>query len=191
MEAARLAPVTRLPSELLARIFKYLQSQPLPLEYHSSLSGHIHQWHVVLRVCRLWRYVALENPELWNTIFIGQPWPQKAFHHRERFKELPLNIVYDVTSNDSTKEDEMLHALWKHVEPVGGVRQLVLRCGNRRPKIWESVIQIASNLQSLVIIAHPRAFEFNEDDDFLLQMPTLPHDTFPNLTRLLITGVSR
>ncbi|KAJ3574856.1 hypothetical protein NP233_g1484 [Leucocoprinus birnbaumii] len=185
-------PINRLPPEILARIFKYLQT--LPLDELTSLHVHIRQWFVVLEVCRLWRHVALRDPRLWNTVFIGQPCPQKALRNQGRFGGVPLNVVYDVTSADSTEEDKILQAFTKNMGDFRqGVMQLVLRCGARRPEIWQSVTQIGPSIQSLAIVAHP-FYQFSGDaDEFILRMPTnsIPVDAFPSLERLMVTGVSR
>jgi hypothetical protein len=75
--ANTLAPISRLPEELLVHIFSYL---PPDVRVDLAAKESLTQEHFVMEiqknwiayagVCTLWRKVALSNPSLWNTLIL-------------------------------------------------------------------------------------------------------------------------
>ena len=56
------APISRLPSEILAEVFSFLSSSTWDKE-----TGYL-KWTCVVRVCHRWREIALNYPLLWSHI---------------------------------------------------------------------------------------------------------------------------
>ena len=84
MRRNRLLFVSRLPPELLARIFSLLEAIDPP---SSSVLG----WITVTHVCSYWRQVALDHSVLWANVSleIGSRWSDEMIH---RSKLAPLII---------------------------------------------------------------------------------------------------
>ncbi|KAH0838760.1 hypothetical protein J3R83DRAFT_7135 [Lanmaoa asiatica] len=84
------APVSRLPLEILAYIFIYCARR----DYHESWDEMgVPQWVNVSYVCGCWRYVALSCPTLWSYMFIASPrWTEALLI---RSKEVPLWVHVD------------------------------------------------------------------------------------------------
>jgi hypothetical protein len=75
--ANTLAPISRLPEELLVHIFSYLPPDVrVDLAAKENFAqGHFvteiqQNWIAYAGVCTLWRRVALSNPSLWNTLIL-------------------------------------------------------------------------------------------------------------------------
>ncbi|KAI0686652.1 hypothetical protein BC835DRAFT_1220195, partial [Cytidiella melzeri] len=63
----RLAPVNRLPPELLGVIFEHTMNPHLPAT--AILPKEMEcRWPVVQSVCRHWRYTAVHTPVLWSYV---------------------------------------------------------------------------------------------------------------------------
>ncbi|KAF8577401.1 hypothetical protein K439DRAFT_1251561, partial [Ramaria rubella] len=72
---ALLAPIRKLPHEILGKIFN-LCIPPLPLADMEVQDDQGHPHHVrcdLLRVCRRWKQVMDETPEVWSTIESDPP----------------------------------------------------------------------------------------------------------------------
>ncbi|KAJ7315391.1 hypothetical protein DFH08DRAFT_669902, partial [Mycena albidolilacea] len=70
-----LAPVRRLPPELLAKIFALCRAAPvLPPNFYSKLLGRLAHQHLltISQVCARWRDLALGTPTLWDTITLHE-----------------------------------------------------------------------------------------------------------------------
>jgi hypothetical protein len=99
------APVMRLPPELLSKVFRTgildsdeESSDPLLLP-------------TVMRVCKQWRNVAVNTPLLWSRIAIGPHDSLEVARRRlSRTKDAPLDVVLDFdkrTGQSSTCHDLM------------------------------------------------------------------------------------
>jgi hypothetical protein len=81
------APVSRLPPEILACIFVYCAQR----YYHESWDDTgVPEWVNVSYVCSRWRRVALNCPTLWSHMFVASPhWTDVSLI---RSKEVPLRV---------------------------------------------------------------------------------------------------
>jgi hypothetical protein len=92
-----LVPISRLPPEILARVFHLLVLEEPPLSGGRSLG-----WIKVTHVCRHWRQVALDDSSLWAQIW-GIPTNAKWISEMlTRAKNAPLDIELDdlITSSE-------------------------------------------------------------------------------------------
>jgi hypothetical protein len=81
-----LAYFSRLPTEIIARIFT-------TLAHYSSNHGSLSWIRSVTAVCGHWRAIALECPNLWSTIIFASPiWVEEML---KRSKMAPLTIKAD------------------------------------------------------------------------------------------------
>ncbi|KAK7000430.1 hypothetical protein R3P38DRAFT_3369512 [Favolaschia claudopus] len=89
-----LDPIARLPLELQSCIFVFVDSQSLPRKPDSNVPPIL-----LLRVCRLWRDIALATPMLWTKIQITNSLPCGPNRLRlcsmwlERARGLPLSVT--------------------------------------------------------------------------------------------------
>ncbi|TFY73453.1 hypothetical protein EWM64_g10559 [Hericium alpestre] len=88
-----LSPISALPAEVLARIFQFCTAMWLPAEELKDPLG----WIKVTHVCRLWRHVALQFPNLWSDICFTLG-PQCAKAMLARSKLAPISIHLDMTT---------------------------------------------------------------------------------------------
>ncbi|KAF8481686.1 hypothetical protein DFH94DRAFT_404420 [Russula ochroleuca] len=86
-----LAPISRLPPEILATIFSLL-----PPSTWNKEAGHL-EWIRVGHVCRLWRETALNHPRLWSYINFTKLTPAAAVEILARAKMAPLHVAADFT----------------------------------------------------------------------------------------------
>ena len=74
--------VCRLPSEVLAHIFKFIDDPTGPIHSLRHLRSPRRSlgWIRVTHVCRKWRQIGLENPFLWSNIItnMGKTWIQET-----------------------------------------------------------------------------------------------------------------
>ena len=97
------APISRLPTPILARIFVCYASD----EYYYAYSGYIRRfarieshWIGVSYVCRHWRHVALTCPTLWSYLFARSPrWTEALL---ARSLDSPLRIQAKFYKSDMT-----------------------------------------------------------------------------------------
>ncbi|TFY69661.1 hypothetical protein EVG20_g3049 [Dentipellis fragilis] len=89
--------INRLPPEVLAQVFAWLQVDD-PLQFNSSRHHQLDMrqrnigWVRASHVCRFWRQAALEYPALWSTMPLTlSKWMKEAF---VRSKEAPLVLRY-------------------------------------------------------------------------------------------------
>ncbi|KAK0429903.1 hypothetical protein EV421DRAFT_2025573 [Armillaria borealis] len=112
-----LAPIRRLPDDLLLRIFKFAS--------HGSgdqLSHPSHSRWALLRICHSWRVIALNSPTLWSVLaFNFVDWDICPPQHRTLFSralDLSKNSSLDIQLNVDffgTDGDEFL---WETVAPT-------------------------------------------------------------------------
>ncbi|TFK64412.1 hypothetical protein BDN72DRAFT_846620 [Pluteus cervinus] len=67
-QTRQIAPIHRLPPELVTKIFLYLRQTWRKKWHFSHFTGGQAPWIAVLRVCRRWKIIALGSPVLWSFI---------------------------------------------------------------------------------------------------------------------------
>ena len=85
-----LAPISRLPSEVLASIFTLL-----PVFALNERSGLL-SWIYVAHVCRRWREIALNHPRFWSRINLTKLTSDGRAEILARVKTAPLHLVVDI-----------------------------------------------------------------------------------------------
>jgi F-box-like len=86
-----LAPVSRLPPEVLAAVFSILS-----LSTWDKETGYL-EWTCVVRVCHRWRETALNYPPLWSHINFTKLTPVAMVEILSRAKMAPLHLEANVT----------------------------------------------------------------------------------------------
>lgn len=110
----QLAPISRLPPELLAEIFYLCTPELLD-------SRSLRYSHVFVSVCRQWRNVGMEAPEIWSTIPTDVAAEvTEIFLARSRNSPLDIHVGCDA-------EDDAVHAVLSHIHRI---RRLRLDTGN-------------------------------------------------------------
>ncbi|TFY60734.1 hypothetical protein EVG20_g7316 [Dentipellis fragilis] len=89
-------PIYRLPSELIAQVFKKLAAIQKPGNHTGVLRLG---WIVVTHVCQHWRNIALQHTNLWTTISsgLGSQWMEEML---ARSASLPLDIQFEARQAD-------------------------------------------------------------------------------------------
>lgn len=129
-------PINQLPPEILRRVLLYLQDTfpliPDPLDGPLYSNSAAVLWHRTSLVCRHWRWVVLNTPELWTTIKIREseephfddgtndwPWFKVALL---RSRTLPLTVRFE-TRLDSTLSDRAdVHSILDEVHRIRELR---------------------------------------------------------------------
>ena len=100
-----LAPIWRLPAEILAEIF--------------VLSIHIHAQSPLdlMHVCRFWRSVVLGMPRIWSTIRLST-WtnPSKTAFILEQTRAIPLDVEINTCTGELTVSDGVGATLYASLE---------------------------------------------------------------------------
>ena len=102
-----LAPIRRLPAELLTQIFVI------------AIGCYEHDPFGIMRVCRAWHATVLSMSRVWSR-FTVRPWTSKAQIDFlvERTKQVPLDVVVDLTPSR--------HSFMQSIKTRGGYRGLAL-----------------------------------------------------------------
>ncbi|KAI0801977.1 hypothetical protein BC629DRAFT_1495787 [Irpex lacteus] len=99
-------PVNRLPVEILGHIFLYLQDDCdylYALDYYYCLYPPRDVWHLPSLVCRHWRWIINNTPQLWTTLkysehaakrFADNEWPWSTVGLSRSGSALPLTIHF-------------------------------------------------------------------------------------------------
>ena len=94
-----LAPISLLPPEILARVFRFLVLEEPPLSRKQNLG-----WIKVTHVCRHWRQVAIDDSSLWSKIW-GIPMTNKWVPEiLARARNAPLDIGLNVDAMSTSPE---------------------------------------------------------------------------------------
>jgi hypothetical protein len=92
-----LAPISRLPPEIIATIFSFLS---LPREYLRLLPGdkqEVLAWLRVSHVCHRWREIALNQPRFWSRIDFTTLTSDGATEVLSRSKMAPLELEANIS----------------------------------------------------------------------------------------------
>ncbi|TFK60885.1 hypothetical protein BDN72DRAFT_904604 [Pluteus cervinus] len=118
-----LAPVSRLPTEILSKVFTCVQDGLDPSDqddYHDAL-------FFITWVCREWRYTALATPQIWtiiaDTISESPLDIQQIEAFIQRSKKYPLSVTLSDPSDDG-----------------------LITCLTQMPRIWKLELLDAGNL---------------------------------------------
>ncbi|TFY52272.1 hypothetical protein EVG20_g10622 [Dentipellis fragilis] len=91
-----LAPVNRLPPEVLTRVFSFLQvlDPPRNLDHAKRAVPYNIGWLRVTHICRQWRIAALGYPRLWSNIRVslGTNW-MNTFLHRAQMAPIVFSTA--------------------------------------------------------------------------------------------------
>lgn len=169
----QLLAVSKLPSEVLLIIFEFLVELGLNFpggstpakqraRYVSTTFYHLRITHV----CRLWRQVALDSPQIWSYIFGFAP-PSIVKLFLERARSTPLYLWSPVFSND-----ESVLAVLDHLDRLVEIN---LEC---KPTWVERITsQPTPKLETLTLrkSSYAESFQFTAD-------------AFPALQHLSLTG---
>ncbi|KAJ7334294.1 hypothetical protein DFH08DRAFT_303764 [Mycena albidolilacea] len=87
-------PILTLPSEITSEIFVQSVGSPYTMSHHPPI--------IFIRICRVWRTIALTTPQLWTTLclhFNGNDYPPEGLarfvaQFTDRAKNLPLSSTF-------------------------------------------------------------------------------------------------
>ncbi|KAF4610965.1 hypothetical protein D9613_006730 [Agrocybe pediades] len=174
------APISRLPPELLSRIFEcYKTVQFIPTQFQYS---HPLRWIRCTHVCRLWRTVALDSPLLWAELHLKYlAWAKESLI---RSKMAPLKVSIHLRG---LPEDNPTIELAKDIIRQGSrLKDVIIKAASRARDSIEDVLRSlprsTPNLQSLEITHVSRSTQ---------NVCLLPRDCIceaEKLQRLRITG---
>ena len=112
-----LSPISRIPLEILTRIFHFLALEEPPCSDEQGLG-----WIRATHVCRLWRLVALGDSTLWARI-VGLPTDTELMLISEmlaRAANAPLDI--DIDLEEVSRRPEVLHIFRPHLSHTRELR---------------------------------------------------------------------
>ncbi|TCD67466.1 hypothetical protein EIP91_012327 [Steccherinum ochraceum] len=114
------SPIGQLPPEILRDVFvRYVTEETT--EDNRGWSSPSYAWLKITWVCRFWREVALEVPQIWSTIYVRQRTTVEMVRaYLERARNVPLQVT--ITRRGSASAD-LLEAL---LPDIGRSRSLSL-----------------------------------------------------------------
>jgi hypothetical protein len=177
-----LAPISRLPPELLSQIFMYVarrEDWPLddgqPSFYRGCMS-----WMKVAGICRHWRAVALHFPMLWTDLCFSDYHLTRKMLRRSQ--NLPVTVVCDLSDHFKTRKTQSVYLTLGHSSRI---QTLHIRgpCTRLR-RIFSKMTSASPYLESLCVSVSGR----NGDE---LTLPThLFCGNMPQLRRIQLTRCS-
>lgn len=183
-----LAPVLKLPPELLHRIFAYIQedSERLPEQSRTHLPTHpgltaLRAWNVVTQVCNRWRQIALNASTLWTKPPIeSKPWTIEMLK-RSKTAGLTLDLTSDTPSTNNAAMGHIKHikTLKIHYESANQLKLLFMGLSDDAPQL--------ENLSITVNVRQGFGMRDREIGRFLLQPSTFRGTKA--LRRLTLSGV--
>ncbi|KAI0045419.1 hypothetical protein FA95DRAFT_125414 [Auriscalpium vulgare] len=171
-QSNELAPVSRLPPEILSLVFASLSYTQPPRQLHRCKDPTQKSfWVVVTHVCRRWRQVALEQRCLWARIQIpmGKAWA-RAF--LERAGSLPLSIVQDQASHYGLLENRVLQFVTKNLPRVKDLQICIPRAHMFQA---EQVLQIPAPMLESLDVKFPHYVPADDGILFGVHAPRLRH----------------
>ncbi|KAI1791281.1 hypothetical protein LXA43DRAFT_1011957 [Ganoderma leucocontextum] len=203
----KLLPVSKLPPELLNRIFEFAVAPPTVNIYQPKPSEPTNSAVNIARVCSSWRAIALASSQLWYHIVdnnVGWPSQPKMFLHRSRFSDIHVyTSLPDALRNT--------HSVWRKIIPrhARRVRELHLFVDNVIP--IEYLLTCTFSLPVLEFLTLTAGGEGFFAQALLPHLPLIfgvlasnvkamalgpnvpffPGNSFPNLINLQLRGISR
>lgn len=176
-------PVNRLPPEILAHIFSFVQpySQgppfPLPTTYN--------EWLKVTHVCQHWRTTALSFPRLWSHIHVRKLLDRKiAVKNIKRSAQSPLNVYCTILAPPLADEVNILSLV---AEQMHRLQELHIHWTiAHETSLWDLIVppSPAPNLEVLSLIGSWDERVSN------LTLPPFFQNITPRLKKLTFTRIS-
>ncbi|KAK7022438.1 hypothetical protein R3P38DRAFT_3271193 [Favolaschia claudopus] len=114
-------PMARLPLEIQSIIFLHVPTRIAPYQLRSTPHPKPDSSPMIfLRVCRLWRDIALSTPELWNKLELnGRPRPPKYLKlcnmWLNRARSLPLSLSL---TGSLDLQQSVLDFVWQYIDQL-------------------------------------------------------------------------
>ncbi|KAG8694859.1 hypothetical protein FRC09_009558 [Ceratobasidium sp. 395] len=113
------ALTNRLPSELLAQIFVLCEKR----HRHARLTSNSYSGFqdVATQVCRYWREVAIQTPELWTYIFITRPQPYehvKLYLSRSGACCIHVDLIIQLSKTEGNGDSQQLNWMFRMMESI-------------------------------------------------------------------------
>ncbi|KAK7691093.1 hypothetical protein QCA50_006196 [Cerrena zonata] len=105
-----LLPISRLPGEVLLRLFRHCSSQPVYRDRYPCFN--------ISHVCYNWRELALQTPEMWNTFCLGHPECVKLLLERSGMAPLQVTSSGRLTEKPHPLVADSLKLVLKHSHRV-------------------------------------------------------------------------
>ena len=150
-----LAPIRRLPLELLSYIFS-LVVEDAPLRTVNTAAA-------LSRICAAWRKVARAHPALWTTVYVES---LKGFdEYRELFLPLTKGRPLELRCDDL----EILEDLWDRMTPYAH-RWRRITLGARLGKLPDLKVLHMERLERLVVFAYRVERKSNKEGNILSEV---------------------
>jgi len=168
-----LAPISTLPPELLARIFRFLTLEDL-----GRFGVPVKFWFKATHVCRHWRQVALDDSSLWARVTVTESssldWVSEMLT-RSRNEPLDVNLMGESSPR----------VLSKFLPHISHARQLRLRM--HHPQCVKDICALEApaleHFELEILTSSPVAL-------WQLPSPTLFKGRTPRLRRLILSQIS-
>ncbi|OCH95894.1 hypothetical protein OBBRIDRAFT_443601 [Obba rivulosa] len=148
-----LAPVLRLPHELLADVFAHV-AQDAAAAHPWALEV---PWAAVAHVCRYWRAVALHAPRVWAALALKRPeWVAMAL---QRAKAVPLVVHADLRL---MFRDPYVRSIAAIIANIDRIKALELRAPGDRLlmlSVWKLCTRPAPQLETFSFVDFRRLFD--------------------------------
>ena len=182
-----LAPISRLPPELLSTIFTYTASASIHSEWlpESRLYPFWRRpmaWMKVTQVCRRWRAVALQCPMLWTHICLSDYHLTRKMLRRS--KNLPIFVESDLSSRRNSR---LFQAMWIALDHLPRIQALHIRSSlSQLQRIFTKLTGPAPILESLHI---SKIYNRHTAGGDVFTVPAhLFHGNLPRLRRIQLRG---
>ncbi|KAI0052224.1 hypothetical protein FA95DRAFT_70605 [Auriscalpium vulgare] len=173
-------PISRLPSKVLALVFRALGEEAGAAHVHMDGQNTSLGWVSVTHVCRRWRAVAMENHELWThiTFSMGERWAHELV---SRWRSAPM--ILNTISSGISHSDILLEGYRPTliIENLSRVKYLALHSNLSlgHDAVLEALNMSCPALETLIITPGPGV----KARPLALPIPFLG-GTWPNLLHL-------
>lgn len=167
--ANSLQPISRLPTEMLVKIFTHTEDFELRDKYMS------YRWIKILHVCHLWYTIGICHPTLWTTVILTGG-PECLMEMLARSRGLPLDIYtdYGYDDHDFTEPETPLEMFGPLLAEIHRTRTFAGFAGDEW-QLMEGQSQSAGIMEELVL------WKLGDGD---LDLSKLFKDGFPALRDL-------
>jgi len=183
-----LAPVSRLPPELVLHIFSYVKAAVTLESKHVYRINEVkrRKWIMLTHIFHLWRDIALCTPSLWSNIHISEFDYKWANTMLQRSQHVPLNVHvnFEGFARRTRKYKHIKEALSILEENVG--RCKILSLYNVQPEAFGRFFppnHDALQLRTLRLSSHPESFD-RDVESIVLSDHTLHVGSLRRLTLL-------